>query len=422
MRNRWLTVLLLGISTAAAAHAQDPTPTGGSEQALRVFLDCRRCDFDHFRREAAFVNYVRDRRDAQVHVLVTSQQTGGGGRAYTFDFIGLDEFAGRVDTLVYRSRQTDIEDEVRDGLLRTFTLGLMPFVAGTPLANRISISYESAEQGEMQQRPADDPWNLWVFRIGGNGRVRGESSERSYSVGGSVSARRTTEDWRIELASNGRYNEDRFELDSSETFVSTSKNFNAEFGIARSLGQHWAFGTQINVNSSTRFNRDLAVSAGPAIEFSIFPYMESTRRQVTLFYRLFVTRIDYEAITIFDKTEETRLQQELILSAQAVQPWGSIHTFGEASFYLHDLARHRLEIGGGFEIRIVRGLNFNMFGEVARIKDQIYLSAADIPEEDILLRRRQLGTDFEVFLNFGFSYTFGSIFNNVVNPRMDEIF
>ncbi len=421
MNRQILSVLLLSLAVTAGGQAQEGADTTVNQTALRVFLDCWRCDFDHFRREAAFVNYVRDRRDAHVHVLVTSEQTGGGGRAYTFDFIGLQAFAGRQDTLVYTSRQTDIEDEVRDGLLRTFTLGLMPFVAGTPLADRISISYDPDTEG-VQQQPADDPWDLWVFRIGGNGRVSGESSTQSYSVGGSVSARRTTEDWRIELSSNGRYNEDRFDIDSSETVVSTSKNFNAEFGVARSLGQHWAFGTQVNVSSSTRFNRDLAVSAGPAIEFSIFPYFESTRRQVTLFYRLFATRIDYEEVTIFEKTAETRLQQELILSAEAVQPWGSIHTFGEASVYLHDFDRHRLEIGGGLEIRIVRGLNFNMFGEVARIKDQIYLSGADIPEEDILLRRRQLGTDFTVFVNFGFSYTFGSIFNNIVNPRMDEIF
>lgn len=38
----------------------------------------------------------------------------------------------------------------------------------------------------------------------------------------------------------------------------------------------------------------------------------------------------------------------------------------------------------------------------------------DIADEDVLLQRRQLGTEFEV----GFSFTFGSVTNNVVNPRM----
>ena len=42
------------------------------------------------RTELPFVNYVRDRRDAQVHVLITREQTGGGGRAITIDFVGLE--------------------------------------------------------------------------------------------------------------------------------------------------------------------------------------------------------------------------------------------------------------------------------------------------------------------------------------------
>lgn len=35
-----------------------------------------------------------------------------------------------------------------------------------------------------------------------------------------------------------------------------------------------------------------------------------------------------------------------------------------------------------------------------------------------MLRRRQaLATDYEYELSIGISYTFGSIFNNIVNPR-----
>jgi hypothetical protein len=52
------------------------------------------------------------------------------------------------------------------------------------------------------------------------------------------------------------------------------------------------------------------------------------------------------------------------------------------------------------------------------VKEQIYEPKEDIPDEDILLRRRELGTDYEVSFEIGFSYTFGSVFNNVVNPRM----
>jgi len=37
--------------------------------------------------------------------------------------------------------------------------------------------------------------------------------------------------------------------------------------------------------------------------------------------------------------------------------------------------------------------------------------------EEILLKRKELATQFRYFTYFGLSYTFGSIYNNVVNPR-----
>ncbi len=51
------------------------------------------------RTEVTFINYVRDRTDADVHVLVTTQETGGGGIEYTAKFIGLGRFAGVDQTL-----------------------------------------------------------------------------------------------------------------------------------------------------------------------------------------------------------------------------------------------------------------------------------------------------------------------------------
>lgn len=55
--------------------------------------------------------------------------------------------------------------------------------------------------------------------------------------------------------------------------------------------------------------------------------------------------------------------------------------------------------------------------ELARIRDQIDLEAGDATEEEILTRQRELQSDFEYNVRVGFSYTFGSIFSNVVNPR-----
>jgi hypothetical protein len=40
-----------------------------------------------------------------------------------------------------------------------------------------------------------------------------------------------------------------------------------------------------------------------------------------------------------------------------------------------------------------------------------------LKKEVILLRQRQLLTGYQYYFNFGISYSFGSLFNNIVNPR-----
>ena len=47
---------------------------------LKVFLDCTtNCYEDFLRSEVIFVDYVRDRTEAEIHLLVTRAQTGSGG-------------------------------------------------------------------------------------------------------------------------------------------------------------------------------------------------------------------------------------------------------------------------------------------------------------------------------------------------------
>jgi len=48
---------------------------------------------------------------------------------------------------------------------------------------------------------------------------------------------------------------------------------------------------------------------------------------------------------------------------------------------------------------------------------QIGLRRRDLSDEEILTARRELATDSSHSLNFGFTFDFGSVFNNVVNPR-----
>ena len=76
-----------------------------------------------------------------------------------------------------------------------------------------------------------------------------------------------------------------------------------------------------------------------------------------------------------------------------------------------------LTLFGDINFRVFRGLALSLSGSASRIRDQIFLPAAGLTPEEILVERRPLETDFRLSLSFGVSITFGSIYNNVVNPR-----
>lgn len=399
-------------------RAQQSPDTARSE-ALRVFLDCRSrfCDFDHFRREIAFVDYMRHRQDAQVHVLVTTRGTGGGGTEFTIALIGRLEFAGVGDSLVYYSRNTDTFDEVRRGLTRMLKLGLVRYVARLPLAERFDVAYTPPDTLEPTPQVVHDPWDFWIFRIRVGGNFGGEERQSSFSGNGSLSANRTTEDWKIRLYLNGWYDRDHFEFEDGSELTSISRDYGGGALTVASLGEHWSVGGLAEVRTSTFTNHDLALEAGPAVEYNIFPYSESTRRELTFIYAVELEYFDYKERTIFDKMYELRGSQTLEIEYSVEALWGTINTSLEATNFLSDWSQHRVDLGGWLNLRLVRGLELNLRGFVARTKNQIYLERGGASDEEVLLRRKDLGTDYRFWGGISISYTFGSIYNNVVNPR-----
>jgi hypothetical protein len=384
-------------------------------------LDCNgpSCDRDHFRREIAWVNWARDRNDADVHLLITMQQTGGNGWRYTLDFIGLRRFEGVDKSLTHTTNANDTSAEVRDELTQTMALGLVQYAENTAVAPSLEIRYRPPGPGTPAEIEESDPWNLWMFRVSMNGSVQAEAQQSNYSIRGSGSADRVTEDFKINLDLSGDYEHERYET-TEDTVTSVTEDYTANLLAVWSLGEKWSVGGKVNANRSTRQNRDLAVSAGPAVEFNFFPYSESTRRSVTLRYAVEVVRFDYQEITVENKLDEVLPRHSLTLSSAIQQPWGDINGTIEAIQYLHALKTHRINVSGRIEYRIFRGLNLTLGGDFSRIKDQFYLSAEGLDDEDILLERLDRETNYSYELRAGFSFVFGSKFANIVNPRLSE--
>lgn len=380
--------------------------------APKVFIDCRRCDRDYIRTEITFVNYVRDRHDADVHVLITTQRTGSGGQEYTMEFIGQKDYSSIRHTLKYVSNRTDVRDEVRKGYVEVLKKGLFPFVMNSPIADHISILFKE----KLEPTSVEDKWNFWIFNVGLRGSVSGEESRSERSIRGNISANRVTPEMKLRMSVSGEFEEDTFDI-NGDTIVSTSSEKDIDGMYVKSFGDHWSAGGWTELESSTYSNYDLKFNLAPAIEYNFFPYYESTRRRLRVLYRLNYYYNNYIEETIYEKTSESLWGQSLDVTLEVKQPWGNATISVDGSHYFHDASKNRVSLWGHMSIRLVRGLNLDIFGSYSRIHDQLNLPKGDASLDEILLRRRELATDYDYRISIGLSYTFGSVYSNVVNPR-----
>lgn len=385
------------------------------ENAVRVFIDCERCDMNYIREEIPYVNYVREVKEAQVYIQETGQATGSGGRLYTFIFVGQLDYEGINDTLTYASRPDDSRDITRIWRTQMLKMGLMPYVARTPLYEEVVINPTQA----ITREEVADRWKNWVFELEAEPNFEGEESMKELSIRSSVSARKINHNWKLDFRFDNRFTRTKHIFDDTEyTNVRSLQRFNAL--AVKSLGEHWSAGLRSILVSSTFNNVALGIDVFPSVEYNIFPYSESTHRQFRLLYGIGPSVNQYNDTTIYDKLEETLFLHQLQLAYEVQEKWGSINVSLEGSNYLHDFSKNRLELSGFVTIRILKGLSVRIRGGAAKINDQLALVKGDLTEADILLQLQELETSYNIDGEIGITYTFGSIYNNIVNPRFGD--
>ncbi len=417
--------VLLGLLTMAlGAHAVDAQTPEDLPERLAIFLDCddrEDCDETFLRQEMEYVDWVRDREVADVHVLVTEQDTGAGGEAQTFDLIGLRAFEGMDYSTVYTVNVAATQAEAREGFLRTLQVMLAPYLLRTETGPRLRVEVEPAEETAGQQAtPTNDPWDFWTLEFYTDASADFESRQRSVDARYGVYINRVTENWKIQLRPFFNYNYDRFERDSGIIESWQRRNGFTSY-VVKSVSPHWSVGAFADVFTSTFDNVDMRYRLMPAIEWSLYPYREATRRQLTVTYRIGAAQIAYQDTTIFNEIDEVLPEHKLNVGYEVTQPWGAIDMGMNASQYLQDLDRYAVEFNGSVEVRITQGLSIEVGGNVAFIYNQLNLPKGDADLEEVLLRRRLLETDYEAGFSVGFRYRLGSIFNNVVNPRLNGL-
>ncbi|NQV42542.1 MAG: hypothetical protein HQ506_09325 [Candidatus Marinimicrobia bacterium] len=380
--------------------------------APNLYIDCRSCDMNYIRTELDYVNYVIDRNDADLFIMITWQSTGGNGRKYTMTLEGRERFEGLRDSLTYVTDQEMSEDEIREKTLKWLKLGTVRFINYTPLADEIKISFDT----NMPMEQPSDNWDYWVFESSLNGWFDGQSTYSNTNAHWSFIARRTTEAWKLRFQLRGSYNEERYTIGEDE-YVSIRRNPGFNSMVVKGISDHFSVGFRAGAFISTYSNLDQAIWVNPTLEYNIFPYQESTRREFRFQYVVGWNMNDYHETTIYDQNEEKLLKEALEIDFELHEAWGSAELNIEGSHYFHDFNKNRLDLRGELSLKILKGFSYNIHGGYSLIHDQLSLPKGEASQEDILLQTQELETQYSYWGSMGISYTFGSIYNNIVNPR-----
>jgi len=387
------------------------------ENAVKVFLDCRSCDLNYTREQIPYINYVRDVHEAQVFILVTQENAGSGGRKYTFTFHGQDNFSGMDDTLIYDSSPDQTSSIIREQKTNMLKMGLMRYVARTPLAKEIEISHNK----DLQAEEVSDNWNNWVFELSTEPRFDSEEASKGLYFRNSFNISRVTPGMKLEIEMDQFYNRDKFidyaGTDTAVTNIYSTTRNSMDNLYVKSLNEHWSAGLFWSLGSSTRANYTFQTEFLPSVEYDLFPYSESTHRQLRFMYSVGYQFNNYVDTTVYNRTSENLSLQMLRVAYLVQKKWGSINVSLGGSNYFHDFSKNRLDLNAFINIRLFKGLSLRLYGGAAHINDQLNLKKGDISEAERLLRLTEMATKYRVDGGIEISYTFGSIYNNVVNPR-----
>ena len=413
MRNGLLIGFVIACMLPSNAVAQE---TNG---ALKVYLDCDNCFGDYIREEVDIVEYVRDPAEADVHIIVSRSETGSGGIERSIAFIGVGRFKGLDLKSRALSQSGDTEDTQRQRLATAITIGLLSYLASDGVKGGLTVEVEqSAQPG--QTGPATDAWNFWVMSLQGSVAMSGEESSRELDLEAQLGADRITDEWKITMGLEIEYRREDFDLDEDEPLRAERKQRDFDALVARSLNDHWSAGGRASIDSSTFDNIAIRSFAGPAVEYNLFPYSQYTRRQLRFGYAVGPYYARYREETLFFKTSEAMAQQQASITLDQREPWGSLQAEVEYSTFLPDASLYRIQLEADVNVRLARGLSLSIEGTTSRIRDQISIPRRGVTDEEVLLRLRRLRSGYEYNLQIGLTYTFGSIFNTIVNPRFGQ--
>ena len=381
------------------------------DQKLKVYLDCR-CDDNYIKQQTSFLEYVRDQDLADIEIIIRDVRNPTGTRSFEIQIDGNNKYQEISSSTIVSGYKTETSVSLRDKLLNKLKLAMVPFLDKANYVINVDID---SELDELIVN--DDKWKNWVFELSGSYNNDKEESRKTNRYEIQLEIDKLTEDWRIGMEIS-RDESNRTFISNDDIYKSNRKNTSFRGRVIRSISDHFSTGVFFGAYQNTYENIDFNRYIEPAVEYSFYPYKDVLSKEITLAYRIGTGKRDYIQKTIYGYEEQKLTSQKLSLNIRFRQKWGNIRSYLNATQFLNDGTKKRLSLRTNLDIRVFEGLAVRFSGNINLIREQYSLAAGTTSIEELLLQQREIATDYKTNFSIGLSYTFGSMYNSIINTRL----
>lgn len=416
MNIRVFTIFLTGIFFPICIFSQQ------ENNKLKIYFAClenTRCDRSYIVNQLTDYDFVRDRFGSDIQVIQTENATGLNTANVTLIFHGYNLFENLTDTIMYSIENLNSSNEIyRSALSNKIKEGI------------IKLNSKSNERQTVVDTTISnyDKYNLWQFSIGMSGNFSGDYNSKSSTLNINTVASRETSKSRVKFLLYNSFISDKYTFITNSSVGTDSiinisikrdvKQYSAEY--LEKVSNHFAFGLRGTLLQAVVANIASRTTAKGLIEYSLFDYKDFNTSRIYLSTELGIEYSKYVDTTIYLKIRENRLYNALSIQSSFTKKWG-LFNFGVLyRYYISDSKQNSLFLGGGLEWSILKGLNLSLNGSYEFIHDQLSIPKEDATLEDLLTKRRILSTTYDYSFTIGIRYTFGSIYNSIVNPIFRE--
>ena len=383
----------------------------GQNNKLKAYLDCR-CDQNYLKQQTSFLEHVRDQNLSDIEIFILDVRNPTGTRTFEIKVDGNNEYQEISSSTLVSGYANDTSSTLRDKLLNKLKLALIPFLDKASYNIKVDV-----DSNFDDLTVNDDKWKNWVFELSGSYNDDKEESRKTNRYELEFEIDKLTPEWRIGMEikrneSNGKF------FSNDKVYISNRKTTSISGRVVRSISDHFSAGIFSSAYQNTYENIDFNRYIAPAIEYSFYPYKDVLSKEITLAYRIGIGKRNYIEKTIYGYEKQKLSSQTLSLNIRFRQKWGNISSYLNATQFLNDGTKKRFSLRSDLDLRVFEGLAVRFSGNVNLIREQYSLAAVSTSIEELLLQQRQIATDYRTNFSVGLSYTFGSIYNSVINTRL----